>query len=491
MLTVKARSTRVLAQIRTIGLSAAVILCVLGAEGKAAEIEFLDWKPTQAYLMRFGQKQPPPFTAKVGETVKFVCEWTATVTKTNTFTHDVRPYTGFGPATTATSPGSEYFGFSNEVYKANNKTYPAGYAGHDFDGAANYQWTPNSEGEQFLQCTVAPPIAKGSGNPTAEDPGHETNNSKIIAVKVGPGTEWPTAGNTWEVINPLPGEKFIADTGTMTVGVRIGNEVYAKKVQANVKPLNVVLRKSDDWTAAEKVYQTQFSRGLISPSNPDYGTSAHFGTQIPTSLLKPGGAWEVKVCFPDGSGCTGAVKFVAAWTLPDWQKPGSGPPSFADSRAAIARGGVKAQTGAAVAAQRPDLVVSSISFDVVRNTASGTGKACQAYNLSATVKNQGQGDAGAFNVLIERSRGANGAFEAACPECLVPVAGLARGESMKLDGRTFDNCGDRNWNKFRVTADPAFPAGTQEKVSESNEGNNSMTKAFSAELPPRPVRRKN
>jgi hypothetical protein len=330
-------------------------------------------------------------------------------------------------------------------------------------------------------------MAKAAGSPTAEDSGHEANNSKIIAVKVGPGNSWPTPENTWEVINPRPGEKFVVEKGTMTVGVRIGNEKHAKMVQANVKTMTVVLRKSDDWTAAEKVYQAQFSRGLISPSSPDYGTSAHFGTQIPTSLLKPGGAWEVKVCFPDGSECTGAVKFVAAWTLPDWQTPGSSPPSFGDSQAATARDRVKVQTGAAVAAQRPDLVVSSISFEVVRNTAPGTGTACR---LSATVKNQGQGDAGAFSVLIERGRSDTGALETACPECLVPVAGLAPGESRKLDGRTFDNCGDRKGNRFRVTADPAAPARTPGKVLESNEGNNSLTKAFSAAVPPRPLRRK-
>lgn len=485
MLTVNARSTPVFARMMTVGLSAAVILGALGAEGEAAEIDFLDWKLTKAYLMHFGQPQTPPFTAKVGETVKFVCEWTATVTKTNVFTHDVAPYTQFIHKETASGPEYTGWGYANDTYKANNKTYTAGYAGHDFDGHAHYQWTPDAEGEQFLQCTVAPQEATGFG--PAEAPGYEKNNSKIIAVKVGPGNSWPTPENTWEVINPRPGEEFVADKSTMTVGVRIGNEVHAKKVQANVKTMTVVLRKSDDWTKPEKVHQAQFSRGMISPSNPDYGTSMHFGTQFPTSLVQPGGAWEVKVCFPDGSGCTGPVKFVVALTLPDWQTPGSRPPSFGDSQAAVARGGPKVQAGAAVAAQRPDLVVSSISFEVVRNTAPGTGTACR---LSATVKNQGQGDAGAFSVLIERSRSDTGALETACPECLVPVAGLAPGESRKLDGRTFENCGDRKGNRFRVTADPASPAGTPGKVLESNEGNNSLTKAFSAAVPPRPLRRK-
>jgi hypothetical protein len=149
------------------------------------------------------------------------------------------------------------------------------------------------------------------------------------------------------------------------------------------------------------------------------------------------------------------------------------------------------QPAANAALQRPDLIISEISFSVVQNTTWGTGTPCQIYNLFATVKNQGKADAKAFNVLIERNKGANGAFEVACQACLIPVAGLGKGASMKLDARQFNNCGDFQWNKFRVTADPSAPSEPKGKVAESNEGNNWMTKTYGMpHISPQPMRHK-
>jgi hypothetical protein len=143
------------------------------------------------------------------------------------------------------------------------------------------------------------------------------------------------------------------------------------------------------------------------------------------------------------------------------------------------------QPAANAALQRPDLIISEISFSVVQNTTWGTGTPCQIYNLFATVKNQGKADAKAFNVLIERNKGANGAFEVACQTCLITVAGLGKGASMKLDARQFNNCGEFHWNKFRVTADPTS------LVAESNEGNNSMTRTYGMpHISPQPMRHK-
>ena len=139
-----------------------------------------------------------------------------------------------------------------------------------------------------------------------------------------------------------------------------------------------------------------------------------------------------------------------------------------------------AQSTAAVLPQ-PDLIISNIGFTVVQNTTWGSPpKPCQIYNLHATVTNKGNADAGPFNVLIERNNGANGAFGLACQACLIPVISLAKGSSMKLDDRQFNNCSNNNWNNFRVTADPKTGSALAGKVKESNEGNNSMTMGFNS-----------
>jgi hypothetical protein len=120
----------------------------------------------------------------------------------------------------------------------------------------------------------------------------------------------------------------------------------------------------------------------------------------------------------------------------------------------------------------PDLIITKIDFVVVKDTTWGSGTPCKIFNLTPTVANVGNTNAGAFTVLIERNKGAGGAFELACPTCIYSLSGLAKGESKTLEARQFNNCISENWNSFRVTADPT------NTVHELNKNNNSMTRSF-------------
>lgn len=120
----------------------------------------------------------------------------------------------------------------------------------------------------------------------------------------------------------------------------------------------------------------------------------------------------------------------------------------------------------------PDLKVVDVRFVVVKDSTWGNNHPCKIYNLIPTVANVGNQAAGAFEVTIERNKGAGGAFEIACLTCTYTVPGLAKGESMVLAPRQFNNCSTNNWNTFRVTADP------KNVVPESEENNNRMTKSF-------------
>jgi hypothetical protein len=115
----------------------------------------------------------------------------------------------------------------------------------------------------------------------------------------------------------------------------------------------------------------------------------------------------------------------------------------------------------------PDVAVTDITFQVVEKTTWGNNQPCTIYNLTPTVKNEGKGDAGPFNVLIERDRGAGGAFEKACETCLLAVRGLEAGETATLEPRQFNNCGN-SWNTFRVSAE----------IRDAQANNNSRTESF-------------
>ena len=76
---------------------------------------------------------------------------------------------------------------------------------------------------------------------------------------------------------------------------------------------------------------------------------------------------------------------------------------------------------------RPDLVVTGIDFQKVQSGTDSGGKAYWIFNVTARIKNQGNGNAGAFKVWIERNNGAGGAWQNACPTCTIDVGGLAAG----------------------------------------------------------------
>jgi len=117
--------------------------------------------------------------------------------------------------------------------------------------------------------------------------------------------------------------------------------------------------------------------------------------------------------------------------------------------------------------KRPDLVIGSTSFQVVKNTKAADGSLCQIYNLTVNVGNQGDLAAGAFTIRIERQKGDDNApFELACQTCEWNVSGLGAGYFSNFPPRQFNNCGN-NWNRFRIFVD------YYNKVTESDEHNNS------------------
>jgi len=120
---------------------------------------------------------------------------------------------------------------------------------------------------------------------------------------------------------------------------------------------------------------------------------------------------------------------------------------------------------------RPDLVVTGIDFQKVQSGTDAQGKTYWIFNVTAKIKNQGNGNAGAFKVLLERNNGAGGAWQTACQTCVIDISGLAAGAETTTAPRQFNNANGMP-SRFRFTADSAG------QIGESNEGNNSREETF-------------
>ena len=126
---------------------------------------------------------------------------------------------------------------------------------------------------------------------------------------------------------------------------------------------------------------------------------------------------------------------------------------------------------AAALAGSPDLVVSNIDFQKVKSDTDSGGKTYWIFNVIVKVKNQGNAAAGAFQVLLERNNGGGGAYQTACPTCLISFSGLGAGQEAAAPPRQFNNANGAP-SKFRATVDSGH------QVAESNELNNSREEAF-------------
>jgi hypothetical protein len=118
-----------------------------------------------------------------------------------------------------------------------------------------------------------------------------------------------------------------------------------------------------------------------------------------------------------------------------------------------------------------DLIVSKIEFQKVDSGKDSDGHTYWIFNVLVTIKNQGKGNAGPFDVLLERNNGAGKSFQVACQTCTLHVAGLATGAEKKLDPRQFNNANDAP-SSFRATVDSGH------SVTEGNEQNNQKTETF-------------
>ena len=123
------------------------------------------------------------------------------------------------------------------------------------------------------------------------------------------------------------------------------------------------------------------------------------------------------------------------------------------------------------AADLPDLIVSKIEFQKVHSGKDSDGHTYWVFNVIITIKNQGKGDAGPFDVLLERNNGAGKAFQTACQTCTLHVLRIIAGGEKTLEPRVFNIANDAP-SSFRVTADSG------KAVNEGNEMNNQKTETF-------------
>jgi len=121
--------------------------------------------------------------------------------------------------------------------------------------------------------------------------------------------------------------------------------------------------------------------------------------------------------------------------------------------------------------KKPDLIIPSLQFKKVKKMKDKKGKSYWVFNVLITVKNNGNGDAGPFMVLLERNIGAGGAYFTACSTCVLEVSGLTAGQAITLPPRQFNNANNLK-SSFRATAD------NTNMIAESNESNNRNTATF-------------
>lgn len=138
--------------------------------------------------------------------------------------------------------------------------------------------------------------------------------------------------------------------------------------------------------------------------------------------------------------------------------------------------GILVFAAASLLAQRgsvdlPDLIVSKIDFQKVESGKDSDGHTYWIFNVLITIKNQGKGDAGPFDVLLERNDGAGKAFQKACASCTLHVVRIIANGEKTLEPLQFNNANDAP-SSFRVTADSG------KSVNEGNEQNNQKTETF-------------
>ena len=95
----------------------------------------------------------------------------------------------------------------------------------------------------------------------------------------------------------------------------------------------------------------------------------------------------------------------------------------------------------------PDLIVPAVDFKKVKQMVDVKGNQYWIFNVIITVKNQGTGTAGPFNVFLQRNNGPNSTYIKACLTCDIPVSGLGAGQSLTLPPRQFNNA--NNVKRFK------------------------------------------
>jgi hypothetical protein len=117
----------------------------------------------------------------------------------------------------------------------------------------------------------------------------------------------------------------------------------------------------------------------------------------------------------------------------------------------------------------PDLVVHSVSFELVSMMTAANGTPCHLFNVSVDVANVGSATAGAFSVRLYRKVGR---WREACATCtMAAVEPVPAGMNYLFPPRQFNDCGATS-NEFRAIVD------VLQQVTEKVESNNSKTATY-------------
>jgi hypothetical protein len=119
----------------------------------------------------------------------------------------------------------------------------------------------------------------------------------------------------------------------------------------------------------------------------------------------------------------------------------------------------------------PDLVVTSIKFEKVKQLYDAQKNPYWLFNVYVTLQNQDKAPAGKFQMLLVRNIGEGGSEVQACTSCWPWVDGLNPGQYLTLGPFQFNNAGGLGCT-FSAKAD--YP----DIVVESNERNNTSTATF-------------
>ncbi len=119
----------------------------------------------------------------------------------------------------------------------------------------------------------------------------------------------------------------------------------------------------------------------------------------------------------------------------------------------------------------PDLIVSAIKFEKVKQDWDSNKNPYWIFNVYVVIFNQGKEGAGKFQVLLTRNIGEGGSYVQACPSCWPWVDFIGPGQEKLVGPFQFNNA---NGMASTFNAKVDYP----DRVAEYDETNNVRTETF-------------